>query len=74
VGARTDEIVVEEGITHVETISPTLGMSVTSLQIQNMPLNGRNTLDLALLQPGVIRPRRVGVRERLALQVAVRIR
>src|SRR6266853_524373 len=54
VGARTDEIVVEEGITHVETISPTLGMSVTSLQIQNMPLNGRNTLDLALLQPGVI--------------------
>src|SRR5882672_4827942 len=34
VGARTDEIVVEEGITHVETISPTLGMSVTSLQIQ----------------------------------------
>jgi len=54
VGARTEEVVVEEGITHVETISPTLGMSVTSNQIVNMPLNGRNTLDLALLQPGVI--------------------
>ncbi|PYS47916.1 MAG: hypothetical protein DMG13_26690 [Acidobacteria bacterium] len=54
VGARTEEIVVEEGITHVETISPTLGMSITSDQIASMPLNGRNTLDLALLQPGVI--------------------
>src|SRR5207249_5139555 len=54
VGARTEEIVVEEGITHVETISPTLGISITSDQIASMPLNGRNTLDLALLQPGVI--------------------
>src|SRR5438093_8929293 len=35
VGARTEEIVVEEGITHVETISPTLGMSVTSNQMVN---------------------------------------
>jgi hypothetical protein len=54
VGQRTEEVVVEEGISHVETITPTLGMSVTSTQIENMPLNGRNTLDLALLQPGVI--------------------
>src|SRR5262249_43176733 len=54
VGAVTQEVVVQEGITHVETITPTLGMSVTSSQIRDMPLNGRNTLDLALLQPGVI--------------------
>src|SRR5207249_1217608 len=54
VGGITEEVLVEEGISHVETITPTLGMSVTANQIQSMPLNGRNTLDLALLQPGVI--------------------
>src|SRR5262245_16719915 len=54
VGARTDEVVVNEGITRVETIAPTLGMSVTADQIASMPLNGRNTLDLALLKPGVV--------------------
>jgi Carboxypeptidase regulatory-like domain/TonB-dependent Receptor Plug Domain len=54
VGARSDEVIVEEGITHVETVTPTLGASITSNQIATMPLNGRNTLDLALLQPGVI--------------------
>jgi hypothetical protein len=54
VGNRSEEVVVEEGITHVETMSPTIGMSVTSAQIANMPLNGRNTLDLAMLKPGVI--------------------
>jgi len=37
----------------VETVNPTLGESVTSRPIVNMPLNGRNVLDLALLQPGV---------------------
>src|SRR5262249_57070161 len=45
---------VEEGITHVETATSAMGGSVTSNQIAAMPLNGRNTLDLALLQPGVI--------------------
>jgi len=54
VGNRSEEVIVEEGITHVETMSPVIGMSVTSAQIANMPLNGRNTLDLAMLKPGVI--------------------
>src|SRR5215471_12581837 len=44
----------ESAITRVETTSATLGMSVTANQIASMPLNGRNTLDLALLQPGVV--------------------
>src|ERR1019366_7263212 len=37
----------------VETVNPTLGQSVTSRPIVNMPLNGRNVLSLALLQPGL---------------------
>src|SRR5262245_3884468 len=54
VGARTEEVLVEEGIVHIETLSPTSGGTITSNQIATMPLNGRNTLDLALLSPGVI--------------------
>jgi len=37
----------------VETVNPTLGRSVTSRPIVDLPLNGRNVLSLALLQPGV---------------------
>jgi Carboxypeptidase regulatory-like domain/TonB-dependent Receptor Plug Domain len=37
----------------VETVNPTLGRSVTSRPILDLPLNGRNVLSLALLQPGV---------------------
>src|SRR6202042_230671 len=37
----------------VEPVNPTLGQSVTSRPIVNLPLNGRNVLNLALLQPGV---------------------
>ena len=37
----------------METENPTLGQSITSRQLVNIPLNGRDVLDLALLQPGV---------------------
>ena len=37
----------------VETVNATLGQSVTGRKLINMPLNGRDTLDLALLQPGI---------------------
>src|SRR2546422_3150446 len=37
----------------VETVNPTLGRSVTSRPIVDLPLNGRNVLNLALLMPGV---------------------
>jgi hypothetical protein len=37
----------------VETVNPTLGQSVTGRTLINMPLKGRDVLDLAALQPGV---------------------
>jgi hypothetical protein len=53
VGARSEVVEVTSQAPSVETINPTLGESVTSRPLVNLPLNGRNTLDLALLQPGV---------------------
>jgi hypothetical protein len=53
VGQVTDTVEVAAQAGGVETVNVTLGQSVTSRPILNMPLNGRNVLDLALLQPGV---------------------
>jgi outer membrane receptor protein involved in Fe transport len=53
VGSVNQQVVVEGQASGVETINPTLGQSITSRPIINMPLNGRNVLSLALLQPGV---------------------
>jgi hypothetical protein len=53
VGAITENVVVEGQASGVETVNPTLGQSVTERPIVNMPLNGRDVLTLALLQPGV---------------------
>ncbi len=53
VGSIKEVMVVEGQAEGVETINPTVGQSVTSRPILNLPLNGRDVLDLALLQPGV---------------------
>jgi hypothetical protein len=53
VGAANEQVMVEGRAAGVETVNPTLGQSVTSRPIVNLPLNGRNVLSLALLQPGV---------------------
>lgn len=53
VGGNTEQVEVTVQSSTVETISPTIGQSVTGAQIQNLPLNGRNVLDLASLQTGV---------------------
>jgi hypothetical protein len=53
VGTTREEVVVEDQGSGVETVNATLGQSVTSRPIVNLPLNGRNVLSLALLQPGV---------------------
>lgn len=54
IGSRTDVVEVQAQAAQVETVSPTIGGTVTGATIQNLPLNGRNTLDLALTQPGVV--------------------
>jgi len=53
VGTVNEQVLVEAQVSGVETVNPTIGQSVTSRPIVNLPLNGRNVLSLALLQPGV---------------------
>ena len=53
VGPVAQSVEVSGQAAAVETVNPTLGQSVTGRTLTNMPLNGRDTLDLALLQPGV---------------------
>jgi hypothetical protein len=54
VGSTAETVTVESTTGTVETINPTLGSTVSERTVQDMPLNGRNALDLALLQPGVL--------------------
>lgn len=53
VGAKSETIEVTGDAAQVEVVNPTLGASITSRPIVDLPLNGRNVLDLALLEPGV---------------------
>jgi outer membrane receptor protein involved in Fe transport len=53
VGTATTEITVTAGAELIDRESPTLGTTVDRRRVEGLPLNGRNVLDLALLQPGV---------------------
>ena len=53
VGKLTDTVVVESTGSQVETENATVGAVVTGEAILELPLNGRNTLDLLKTQPGV---------------------
>jgi hypothetical protein len=53
VGAITEKIEVSEAAVQVDTSSSALGGFVNSATIRELPLNGRDWLQLALLQPGV---------------------
>src|SRR5271168_5263573 len=53
VGVENQTVNVGAEAAPVETVNPTLGQSITGRALTNMPLNGRDMLDLALLQPGV---------------------
>ncbi len=53
VGSQAEVVNVTSAAATVETSNPTLGQTVTGPAVVNLPLNGRNVLSLALLQPGV---------------------
>jgi hypothetical protein len=53
VGTAAQEVVVTSEAPQVNTTSGTLGGLVNEEKIADLPLNGRNYLDLTLLQPGV---------------------
>jgi hypothetical protein len=54
VGTMTEQVEVEASAVQVETSTSQLGVVVDSNQIVNMPLLGRNFVNLQLLQPGVV--------------------
>lgn len=53
-GTQTEVVEVNSQASVVETVDPTVGGSITGRTLTDAPLNGRNTLDLALLLPGVM--------------------
>lgn len=54
VGSTSEQVVVTAAPTFLTTNSSTLSGVVESAQIQQLPLNGRNALQLQALEPGVV--------------------
>jgi hypothetical protein len=53
VGQLTESVTVEASVATLQTESATVGKTVERTQIENLSLNGRNPIFLALLKPGV---------------------
>jgi Carboxypeptidase regulatory-like domain len=53
VGSATTEIQVNAGAVQVNTEQPGVSGVITAKQIDTLPINGRNFLDLAQIEPGV---------------------
>ena len=53
IGSETTVVTVEGNAVSLNTEQATIQGVVTSQQIENLPINGRNFLDLAQLEPGV---------------------
>jgi len=56
VGAISEQVVVSAEVSLVDTQSATVASLVDSQQIRDLPLNGRDFLQLATLQDGVVMP------------------
>ena len=54
IGGTTETVEVQSESAQVETVNPTIGGTVAGKPIQDLPLNGREVLDLAFTQPGVL--------------------
>ena len=54
IGAVTESITVETGNALLETQSPTVSQVIEGRQVEDTPLNGRNTMNLVALTPGVV--------------------
>lgn len=54
VGASTETVEVDAGSIQVNTDQPGVSDVLTSQQIDSLPINGRNFLDVAQIEPGVI--------------------
>jgi len=52
-GATTEEVVVSSEALQVNTVQSTVEGVLTETQIDNLPISGRNFLDLSQLEPGV---------------------
>ncbi len=55
VGQLTESVTVEANVAQLNTESATVGKTIEQQQLQNLSLNGRNPLFLAMLKPGVRR-------------------
>jgi len=53
VGNATEQVVVDSGALQVNTTQSTVEGVLTAQQIDNLPISGRNFLDLSQLEPGV---------------------
>src|SRR5215472_12639233 len=52
-GEVSESVTVESESAQVETVNPTVGATVVGASIQELPLNGRDTMTLAATLPGI---------------------
>ena len=76
IGQVTEQVTVEANINTVNTISPDLGAVVGEQMVRELPLNGRNFVQLAGIQSGVVpdthgRSTAGGINRRSGIAVAI---